>query len=123
VSKRSTPELDDQRRIGARIKQHRTRLGLTIAQVADHLEVPYLMVQRLERGTATLTVPRLIRLASAFGVEPGELLKDFAGFEANETLAQGSILTAEESRLLQAFHAIPDKVQRRNLLDLMERMA
>lgn len=122
MSKRSASELDDQRKIGARIKLHRTRLGLTLAQVADQLDVPYLMVQRLERGAATLTVPRLIRLAQAFGIDPGELLRDFAGFEAGEPIPQPSTLTAEESRLLQAFHAIPDKVQRRNLIDLMERM-
>lgn len=122
MPRRSRTEIDEQRRLGKRIQHHRNRLGLTQSQVADHLDVPYQKVQRLERGTATLTIPRLLGLAKAFAIDPAELLRDLAEAEAQEPLLARLPLTEEEERLLAAWHRIDDRVQQRNILDLMERM-
>ena len=73
-------------------------------------------------GTAILTVPRLIKLAEAFGVDPAELLRDVSSWEASEGAPSLRDLTDEERRLLAAWHRIPDKMQRHNVLDLVERM-
>lgn len=121
MSKRSLGELEDQKRLGRILGQHRTRLNLTQSQVAEHLEVPNQMVQRLERGEATLTIPRLLKLAEIFQLSPASLLDSMCDFEAHED-AFGQ-LTEEEQRLLRAFHRVPDRIQRRNILDLIERMA
>jgi len=121
VSKRSPGELEDQKRLGRILGQHRTRLNLTQSQVAEHLEVPNQLVQRLERGEATLTIPRLLKLAEIFQLSPASLLDSMSDFEAHED-AFGQ-LTEEEQRLLRAFHRVPDRIQRRNILDLIERMA
>lgn len=123
VSKKSESELEDQRRLGHRIRSIRDRLQLTRNQVADTLGTNELMVQRLENGTAILTVTRLLKLAEAFRIDPAELLRSFSDWEAQEPAPIPAELTPEESRLLRAFHRIQDKVQRRNILELMERMA
>lgn len=122
VSKRNPNELEEQRTLGQRIRYRRECLKLTRNQVADFLDTNELMVQRLENGTAILTVPRLIKLAEAFQVDPAELLRDFSGWEAREGAPSLQDLTDEERRLLSAWHRITDKVQRHNVLDLVERM-
>ena len=50
-------------------------------------------------GTAILTVPRLIKLAEAFGVDPAELLRDVSSWEASEGAPSLRGLTDEERRL------------------------
>jgi transcriptional regulator with XRE-family HTH domain len=122
VSKRQPEELEAQQALGRRIRYRRESLKLTRKQVADCLETHELMVKRLENGTAILTVPRLIKLAEAFRVDPAELLRDFSRWEAREDAPSLQDLTDEERRLLSAWHRIPDKVQRHNILDLVERM-
>ena len=122
VSKKGQSELEEQRQLGKQIRAIRDRLKLTRNQVADFLDTSELMVQRLENGTAILTVPRLIKLAEAFGVDPAELLRDLSNWEAREGAPSLRDLTPEEDRLIKAWHRIPDKVQRHNVLDLVERM-
>lgn len=122
MSKRSPSELEEQKRLGRIICHHRNRLKLTQSQIAEHLEVPNQLVQRLERGEATLTIPRLIKLAEAFQLSPGVFLDSLAETKARKQPAAAASLTDEERRLLQAFHQIPDRIQRRNILDLIERM-
>ena len=122
MPRRIRTEIDEQKRLGKRIQFHRNRLGLTQGEVAEILDTTYQQVQRLERGTATLTIPRLLLLAEAFRLDPAALLRDLAETEAQEPLLARLPLTEEEERLLTAWHRIDDKVQRRNILDLMERM-
>lgn len=114
--------MEDQKLLGKQIRTIRDRLKLTRNQVADFLDTNELMVKRLENGTAILTVPRLIKLAEAFGVDPAELLRDFSSWEVREGAPSLQDLTDEERRLLSAWHRITDKVQRHNVLDLVERM-
>ncbi len=111
---------------GGRIR-FRKVLGLSAGIPGAGLRAPALMqfrylIQRIERGEALLTVPRLIKLAEAFGVDPAELLRDFSSWEAREGDPSLRDLTDEERRLLTAWHRFPDKVQRHNVLDLVERM-
>ncbi len=122
MSKRHPEELEEQQALGRRIRYRRESLRLTRGKVADFLETSELMVKRLENGTAILTVPRLLKLAEAFRVDPAELLRDFSNWEAREEALPPKDLTEEERRLLEAYHRVEDKVQRRNILDLIERM-
>ncbi len=80
------------------------------------------MVQRLENGTAILTVPRMLKLAEAFGVDPAELLLDLSSWEVREGAIHLRDLSDEERRLLAAWNKIEDRVQRRTVLELVERM-
>ncbi|MBK8803583.1 MAG: helix-turn-helix transcriptional regulator [Fibrobacteres bacterium] len=122
MSKRSPNELEEQKRLGELIRERRRNAELTQNDLADALDVPLLLIQRIERGEALLTVPRLIKLAEAFQVDPAELLRDLSSWEAREGASSLRDLTHEERRLLSAYHRIEDKVQRRNILDLIERM-
>lgn len=122
VPNRTPSELEEQKRLGALLREHRKRSGLSQRQIADALECQILLVQRLERGEALLTIPRLIRLAEAFHIDPTDLLHEVSPFEAHEDLRRPVRLTDEERRLLEAFHRIEDRVQRHNVLALIERM-
>ncbi|HNY32560.1 MAG TPA: helix-turn-helix transcriptional regulator [Fibrobacteria bacterium] len=122
VSKKSSVELEDQRRLGRQIRAIRDRLKLTRNDVADVLGTSELMVQRLENGTAILTVPRMLKLAEAFGVDPAELLLDLSSWEVREGAIHLRDLSDEERRLLAAWNKIEDRVQRRTVLELVERM-
>lgn len=122
VSKKRQSELEEQKLLGKQIRAVRDRLKLTRNQVADVLDTNELMVKRLESGSAVLTVPRLFKLAEAFQLEPSDLLRDFSSWEAREGSGSLSDLSEEERRLLRAWHRITDRVQKRNVLALLERM-
>ena len=124
VSKKNPVELEEQQRLGRLLRQYRNRQNLTLNQIADALGAPILLVQRLERGEALLTVPRLLKLAEAFHMDPVDMLREFSPhpLEVRESSLTFHDLTDEERRLLEAWHRINDRVQKRNLLDLMERM-
>lgn len=51
------------------------KLGLTLAQLAAKVETDKGTMSRIERGLASLTTERLLVIAAALGVEPGQLLQ------------------------------------------------
>lgn len=84
------------------------------------------MVQKLEKGTARITVQRLNQLAKIFKISAAELMGDFAHLMAGEIAGPpptGYDLTSEERRLIAAYNRLQDKSLRRNLLELAERMS
>ncbi|MEN9354667.1 MAG: hypothetical protein RL318_1992 [Fibrobacterota bacterium] len=119
------PDTTEQVRLGRRIRSHRLRAKLTQRKLAEALGVSYQMVQKLENGTARITVQRLNDLARIFKISAAELMGDFANLLAGELAGPpptGYDLTTEERRLIAAYNRIQDKSLRRNLLELAERM-
>lgn len=60
--------------VGARIKTHRKRKGVTQAAVAEHLDCEVTTVGRYERGEHALDSEQLVKLAHFFGVSPLDFL-------------------------------------------------
>lgn len=59
--------------VGARIRQLRSRQGLTLKDVAERTGVSVSMLSMLERGVATASVGTLVSVASALGVHMYDL--------------------------------------------------
>lgn len=53
------------REVGASIKARRVELGLSQDQLAELLDVGPEAISRMERGTVSLTIPKLVELANA----------------------------------------------------------
>lgn len=60
--------------IGANIKSHRSRLGMTVSELAKKMDVSYQTVYRWESGERVPDITMLIELASIFGVSIEELV-------------------------------------------------
>jgi len=61
--------------IGQRIKGWREKKGMTLAQVAKVTKIAESNLSRLEHGRVTPMIPTLQKLAKAFGISPGELIR------------------------------------------------
>lgn len=55
--------------VGQRIREHRRALKLTLARLAEKLEVSVAYVSRVERGHENLTVGTITKFAEALGAE------------------------------------------------------
>ena len=66
---------DLQRTLGARVREHRQRLGLSQEQLAEEIGFHRTYLGSLERGERNLTLTSLEALADRLGVEPLELLR------------------------------------------------
>jgi len=75
MSKASIESLD--RHIGLRVREHRQRNQLTIADVAQLAELSAGMLSKIENGQATASLDALVRIANALGVSVGALFKNY----------------------------------------------
>ena len=64
-------------KFGAVVRQMRERRGLTQEQLAERAEVSATYVGFIERGDNVPTLTIILQVASALGVSPSELLRDF----------------------------------------------
>lgn len=65
---------DQRKLLGHRLRDMRTRRGLTIAEVASATKMSRSFLALLERGGTEVAVSRLMRIADFFGVWLGDLL-------------------------------------------------
>jgi DNA-binding XRE family transcriptional regulator len=64
--------------LGAAIREHRVRAGLTQAQLAERAGIGRPHLNHIEGGSKNPTVVVLVHLAHTLGVAPGELLQPVA---------------------------------------------
>lgn len=98
------------RAIGQAIAKYRQAAGLTQAQLAEILDIGNDAVSRMERGTTTPSVVRLLELAEIFQCEVADLLTD----SSNRPLDQARQL----ERLLNQL----DDEERAEFMMLIERL-
>lgn len=67
---------DPKAEFGARVRQHRTRLDLTLEQLAEEAGMHWTYIGSVERGERNISLVNIVRLARALGVGPDELVKD-----------------------------------------------
>jgi transcriptional regulator with XRE-family HTH domain len=63
-----------QRQLGANLRSHRRRLGLSQEAFAEHLGIHRTYVGGLERGERNVTLRTVERLADQLGLSPDDLL-------------------------------------------------
>jgi transcriptional regulator with XRE-family HTH domain len=66
------------------LKAIRTRLGLTLKQVADRIHTSEVSVSRYEREDSRLTLPLLRRLAAALGTSVAEIAGEQSQYSPEE---------------------------------------
>ena len=66
---------DAAKKIGAKIREERKRVGLTQEALAEKAELSLSQVGYIERGEVKPSIDSLVRLASALDVTPSSLLE------------------------------------------------
>lgn len=86
-------ETDLAKRLGKKVREHRTALGWSQATLAERVDVTMEYVSLMERGERLPALGMLVRLARVLRVPPGQLLGDDGALEPNSdpllALAQG----------------------------------
>ncbi|MEG9227516.1 helix-turn-helix domain-containing protein [Aeromicrobium sp. Sec7.5] len=62
--------------VGRKLREHRTRLGLSQERLADDLGFHRTYLGSVERGERNLTLASVEQLAARLGVDPLDLLHD-----------------------------------------------
>ncbi len=62
--------------VGRKLRDHRTRLGLSQERLADDLGFHRTYLGSVERGERNLTLASVEQLAARLGVDPLDLLRD-----------------------------------------------
>jgi transcriptional regulator with XRE-family HTH domain len=88
--------------------------------LAKRLGVSFQQVQKYEKGANRVGAGRLPQIAEIFGVRIGAFFNDHAGTGA---IPFKLITDTATVRLLTAYAGITDRAIRRNLSDLVERIA
>jgi len=118
--------------LGSRIRQRRTLIGLSQAELGEAIGVTFQQVQKYEKGVSQIGVSRLSRIAEALDTSVDYLLKGAPG-----SLSPGSCADRDENahtliRLLddrdgralaQGFFKIGDPAARQIVLDLVAHLA
>lgn len=71
------------------IRAARIRARLTQQQLAELVGRDQSEISRIEAGKTALTVPLLLNLAKALGVQPGRLLRGFRDAPGRAIVAEG----------------------------------
>ena len=79
--------------IGARIRDARSALGVSMEDLSALSEVSVTSVGKIERGSQSPTAETLVRLATALEIDPGQLI---SGITAEEYGHRSHQLTARE---------------------------
>lgn len=115
----------EQMRLGQWIRAQRLRAKLTQMQLSEKLDISYQVLQRMEKGTAKITVQRMDQLGSVLGIKPSDLMADFSMMMLGGNpplLKENQTLSDEEKSLLIAFNKIHDKSLRRTVVDLVTKI-
>ncbi len=62
--------------VGAYVRQHRLRMGLSQTMLADALGVTFQQVQKYEKGANAIATARLPMLCDVLGITPNDLYGD-----------------------------------------------
>jgi transcriptional regulator with XRE-family HTH domain len=112
---------DNDKRVAAKIRSRRLRLGLSQKQVGAHLGVSYQQFQNYERGESRISAGNLQKLCDLLKVST-----DFLFEEVRPTVkpsANPHALSAMQQQLLNDFDSITDPTLRASILHLVSAIA
>jgi len=112
-------------RVGESIRAHRLAAGMSQGDLAKRLGVSFQQVQKYEKGTNRVGAGRLPQIADMFGVPIGALFKGTvdAGKGTGGGVPVNLISDTTTVKLLTAYAKITDRSVRRNLSELVDRLA
>lgn len=106
--------------IGERLRELRKLAGLSQMKLADKVGVSYQQIQKYEKGTSKLSVPRLLQLAEIFGVPFASIIDEDAPLSGT---AVASNFSQEEIDLVLLYRQIASKPIRDGVLKLIKDVA
>ncbi len=106
--------------VGQRLRLRRTMTGMSQERLGDAIGVSFQMVQKYERGDCRVGASRLMKIASALGVQVAFFFEGFTGAvpagltvaEEKNTLDDKVLHTKETIDLLKAYYSLPDVVRK-----------
>lgn len=95
----------NRKELGKRIREERTRIGLTQEQVAEFIDVSTTYIGFIERGERSVTLEKLILLAECFHVSIDTLIHEAASqrgttVEEDQLLSLWNLASPEEQDLI-----------------------
>ena len=105
--------------IGSLIREMRKAAGMSQMRLADKIGVSYQQVQKYEKGTSKLSVPRLLQIAEVFGVPVTAFLEDTKLGAVAETQAAYSNVTEDEAKLLMLYRRLKRKRLKESFLEML----
>jgi len=127
VSKKKRRPNSADSQVGESIRAHRLAAGMSQGDVAKRLGVSFQQVQKYEKGTNRVGAGRLPQIADLFGVPIGALFR--GSVDASVGKGTGGyvpvklISDATTVKMLAAYAEITDRSVRRNLGELIDRIA
>lgn len=120
--------------VGSRIRLRRMMLEISQEKLGDALGITFQQVQKYEKGSNRVGASRLQEIARALDINVGFFFEDAPDSNGNAlnngmaeeksgTYVVDFISSSEGLQLVRAFLSIPDRKQRRALIDLMRTIA
>jgi transcriptional regulator with XRE-family HTH domain len=115
--------------VGSRIRLLRQGAQMSQTDLAEQLGVTFQQVQKYEKGMNRIGAGRLTKIAAVLGMPVSELLADDGAAQSNrravaEARSPLKLITPPGAlKLLRAYTRIDDRDQRRNIVELVERIA
>jgi transcriptional regulator with XRE-family HTH domain len=108
------------RQVGESIRAHRLLAGMSQGELGRKIGVTFQQVQKYEKGTNRVGAGRLPQIAEILGVPVGALFKDHAG---TGPVPVTLVTDTAAVKMLTAYAEITDRSVRRNLSELVDRIA
>lgn len=89
-------------------------------RLADKIGVSYQQVQKYEKGTSKLSVPRLIQISAIFGVPVTAFLEDTGISKVSESQAAYSNVTEDEAQMLMLYRRLRRKKLKESFLVMLK---
>jgi transcriptional regulator with XRE-family HTH domain len=110
--------------VGAAIRARRLMAGMSQGVLAQKLGVTFQQIQKYEKGVNRIGAGRLPLIAKIFDMEIGDLFQEQASASENGGAVPTKLVTDTATvRLLTAYASIENRAIRRNISDLVERIA
>jgi transcriptional regulator with XRE-family HTH domain len=110
--------------IGQRIRARRMAKGMSQTELGNLLGVTFQQVQKYEKGVNRVGAGRLPLIAKIFDVPIGDLFQEEASASRNGAAVPTKLVTdAATVRLLTSYASIANSAIRRNISELVERIA
>lgn len=111
---------DTDRHVGARIRERRIMMGMTLYEIAQMIGVTYQQAQKYERGLNRISAGRLFEVARTLRISPAWF---FEGLGDDNPAATASPRQRMCLDLVRNFILIQDEAQQRAISHLARSMA
>jgi len=106
--------------VGESIRAHRVLAGMSQGELGRKIGVSFQQVQKYEKGKNRVGAGRLPQIAEILGVPVGALFKDHAG---TVSVPVKLVTDTAAVKMLTAYADITGRSVRRNLSELVDRLA